>query len=74
MTNLSNDYWLRRDAWEATVADQFREDFPELARHNITVCGNGTVFVRLNARTTPGAFRGYPAWTEKEPFEGTPRR
>ncbi len=76
MTNLSNDYWLRRDTWERAVADQFRQDFPEFAHHNITVCKNGTVFVRLNANTTPGAFKGYPAWTEDDPtpFQGTPRR
>lgn len=65
MTDLSNDYWMRREAWEQAVADMFREDFPELARHKIKVCGNGTVYVFWRPGITPGTFKGYPAWVDK---------
>ena len=66
--NLDNDYWLRRAAWEDTISDMFRDDFPEFDDYEIKVCGNGVVFIYPpGTQSFPGIVRGYPPFDSGDP-------
>ena len=71
--NLDNDYWLRRAAWEDSVRDMFRDDFPEFDGFKIKVCGNGVVFVYpQGTQSFPGIIRGYPPFSPDDPSPENP--